>query len=60
MEQLTREVFNTADEQVRFSTLSKESCFTYGNLNFNAKIGVPHTERDPVYTLIGVPHQEKE
>eukprot|EP00957_Ditylum_brightwellii_P034796 2637152-Ditylum_brightwellii.AAC.1 len=60
MEQLTREVFNTADEQVKFSTLSKESCFIYGNLNVNAKTGVPRTEQDPVYTLICVPHQEKE
>jgi hypothetical protein len=57
---LTREVFDAADEQVKFSKLSKESCFVSGILNFNAKTGVPHTEQDPVYILIGVPHQEKE
>eukprot|EP00957_Ditylum_brightwellii_P085330 6490660-Ditylum_brightwellii.AAC.1 len=60
MEQLTREVFDTADEQVKFSKLSKKSCFIPGNLNVNAKTGVPHTEWDPVYTLLGVPHQEEE
>eukprot|EP00957_Ditylum_brightwellii_P167757 12770776-Ditylum_brightwellii.AAC.1 len=60
MEQLIREVFDTADEQVKFFTFSKESCFISGNLNFNANTGAPHTERDSVYTLIGVPHQEKE
>jgi len=60
MEKMCKVVCDAKGKPIRFQPLSKQTNFISGNINFNAKTGIPHTERDLVYTLIGVPKQDKE
>eukprot|EP00957_Ditylum_brightwellii_P002695 207774-Ditylum_brightwellii.AAC.1 len=60
MEKLCKGTYITGGRSVEFLSLYKDSYFVSRNINFNAETDVPHGERDLVYTLIGVPNQDKE
>ena len=60
MDHICCEILDASGDPVYFPTLSKDTTFVSGTLNFNAKTDAAHTERDLVYTLIGVSLQEGE